>query len=145
MSETQPSEVDTVAATLRTAAEWLPSRWRTMLRSEADRVNVDWNDDFCPLCDEVLCVNSCPLGHVRPPGSQPPPTGPSPQIVITAATLRIAATWLPSEHKEILQQVAVDTELRGTDDFCCPVCEEVSCDDGCPLEHVRANLPGDDL
>jgi hypothetical protein len=43
--------------------------------------------------------------------------------------------------RRMLLEAAENAELyweRGT----CPVCEDVTCDEGCPLKHVRAALDG---
>lgn len=61
-----------------------------------------------------------------------------PLVVATvAATLRTAAEWLSGAEHELLLQIAKDAE-HGWEDACCPLCEEVTCDDGCPLSTVRA-------
>jgi hypothetical protein len=66
-----------------------------------------------------------------------------PELAVIAATLRTAADWLPDDHREMLRETAQGVESC-TDSyslsFCCPVCQEVHCDEGCPLEHVRKAL-----
>lgn len=62
-----------------------------------------------------------------------------PEVVTTAAALRTAAEWFSGDDRDTMRGVADDTE-RAWDGACCPVCEEVTCDEGCPLEHVRAAL-----
>lgn len=64
---------------------------------------------------------------------------PPPEVATVAATLRTAAEWFSGEQRDMLREAADGTE-RAWDSFCCPVCEEVTCDEGCPLEHVRARL-----
>jgi hypothetical protein len=52
-----------------------------------------------------------------------------------AATLRVAAEWPGDYQGEMLETAnLVETNF---DDVCCPLCEEVRCDEGCPLEQVR--------
>jgi hypothetical protein len=59
----------------------------------------------------------------------------------TAATLRTVAEWGPTITREEFLAVAEQVEaMTGNDGWCCPVCEEVECDDGCPLEPVRRPL-----
>jgi len=58
---------------------------------------------------------------------------------IAAKALRIAAYWLPDEHRTVLLEAANGAE-NWWDGACCPVCQEVWCDDGCPLEEPRAAL-----
>lgn len=65
----------------------------------------------------------------------------------TAATLRQVAFWglvfdggtVESTCDELLEIARQVEQLDVADDFCCPVCEEVTCDDGCPLEPVRVS------
>lgn len=56
-----------------------------------------------------------------------------------AKALRTAAYWLPDEQQALLLEAAEGAETHW-DGACCPVCQEVWCDDGCPLEEVRAEL-----
>lgn len=58
---------------------------------------------------------------------------------IAAKALRTAACWLPDEYRDMLRDAADGAE-KAWDGACCPVCQEVWCDDGCPLEDVRATL-----
>lgn len=58
---------------------------------------------------------------------------------IAAKALRTAAYWLPDDHRATLLGAADGAE-RHWDGACCPVCEEVWCDTGCPLGEVRAKL-----
>lgn len=62
-----------------------------------------------------------------------------PEARIAAKALRTAAQWLPDEYRDMLCEAADGAE-KWWDGACCPVCEEVWCDDGCPLEEVRAKL-----
>jgi hypothetical protein len=57
----------------------------------------------------------------------------------TAAALRTASCWLPDEFRDLLREAADGAE-HGWGDACCPVCQEVECDAGCPLEDLRAGL-----
>jgi hypothetical protein len=57
----------------------------------------------------------------------------------TSATLRTVAEWGPTVTREEFLDVAEQVEAMGDDDgWCCPVCEEVECDTGCPLEPIRS-------
>jgi hypothetical protein len=64
----------------------------------------------------------------------------------TAATLRQVAEWglrfdgstVESTCGELHGIANKVEQLDPDDDLCCPVCEEVECDGGCPLESVRA-------
>lgn len=58
---------------------------------------------------------------------------------IAAKALRTAAQWLPDEYRDMLREAADGAE-KWWDGGCCPVCQETWCDDGCPLEDVRAKL-----
>ncbi|GAA3417603.1 hypothetical protein [Streptosporangium vulgare] len=63
-----------------------------------------------------------------------------PTARIVAATLRVIAGQyegnpISDDLRGIAQQVEIDW-----DGACCPLCQEVTCDDGCPLEAVRAAL-----
>lgn len=66
-------------------------------------------------------------------------------INAVAATFREIAEWglaydtgpARDDMLEIARKVDL---LKDEDDFCCPVCEEVTCDEGCPLEAVRQRL-----
>lgn len=68
----------------------------------------------------------------------------TPEVVTTvAATLRTAAEWFSGDDRDTLRQVADQAE-RAWDDIC-PVCEEVDCDDDCPLEGLRAAVARGEL
>lgn len=57
----------------------------------------------------------------------------------TVDTLRTVAEWGPMSREELLAVAeSVDTMVV-SEGLCCPVCEEVDCDDGCPLAPVRSS------
>jgi hypothetical protein len=66
-------------------------------------------------------------------------------IAAVSTALRQMANWglsfdngpAGSELRAIASKVEA---LIAEDDFCCPMCEEVECDDDCPLAAVRAEL-----
>lgn len=63
-----------------------------------------------------------------------------PEVAATvAATLRNAAEWFSGDARDTMREAA-DGVGSNWDDACCPVCEEVTCDKGCPLEGLRAGL-----
>lgn len=54
-----------------------------------------------------------------------------------AATLRSVAAWCDTDRdRDELYNMATAVEA-GDDDDCCPVCQEVTCDEDCPLVEVR--------
>lgn len=56
---------------------------------------------------------------------------------LVAATLRTMAEQVTStKDRATLLDTAEQVE-RSVDDACCPLCEEVTCDTGCPLEQAR--------
>jgi hypothetical protein len=59
-------------------------------------------------------------------------------LSMVSATLRTAAKWIPEEDRPLFYDVAEEVD-RGLDAaaWCCPVCDEMECDTGCPLEHLR--------
>lgn len=64
--------------------------------------------------------------------------------MIVAKTLRQLAEWdhedrSPRSLAELAQ--VVETE-DWPDALCCPMCQEVECDTGCPLEDVRSRAEG---
>lgn len=62
--QTRAREVtEIVAATLRIAAEQEVSR--AELYDLAQRIGTDWDDTCCPLCEETLCDDRCPLAGIR--------------------------------------------------------------------------------
>ncbi|WP_406170414.1 hypothetical protein OIE52_39520 [Streptomyces canus] len=65
-------------------------------------------------------------------------TPPPPEVSLIAATLRKAAEQLRCDaDREELQRVGdqVETDWDG---MCCPLCQESTCDDDCPLAASRA-------
>ena len=55
-----------------------------------------------------------------------------------AAAYRQAAGWCSNDGDGLaMLAVARDVEAFQPGDACCPCCEEVTCDTGCPLEPVR--------
>lgn len=61
-----------------------------------------------------------------------------PAVAVVAATLRVVAEQVRHvEDREELFMTAGRVE-GAWDDTCCPLCEEVACDDSCPLHAVRA-------
>ncbi|MET0701689.1 MAG: hypothetical protein ABWY93_18720 [Mycobacterium sp.] len=67
----------------------------------------------------------------------------NPTITAVVATLRQVAGWgLSFESgpaREELLEIAREVEtLAESDGLCCPVCDEVDCDNDCPLAAVRA-------
>lgn len=64
--------------------------------------------------------------------------------IATAATLRQIAQWhlatSPASEEEWFE---LARQVEGLEPgWACPMCQEVTCDDGCPLEPVRANHDG---
>lgn len=63
---------------------------------------------------------------------------------IVSATLRQLAGWgpweiEPGQLETLAEQVEnYDHAAGGLEALCCPMCQEVECDAGCPLEEVRA-------
>jgi hypothetical protein len=68
---------------------------------------------------------------------QPIPVDKVPAVV--AATIRTVAGWISSDQdRDLLHSAAEQVERDpGPDSICCPLCEEIACDDGCPMETVR--------
>jgi hypothetical protein len=65
------------------------------------------------------------------------------RLQATARTLRSVATWLGDDkERATLVTVAEEVESATEDSLgdVCPVCQEVLCDDDCPLEPVRRGL-----
>jgi len=55
-----------------------------------------------------------------------------------AAAYRQAATWIDNPgDMQALNSLAYYIEKFDGTDACCPVCQEVVCDTGCPLEPIR--------
>jgi hypothetical protein len=68
---------------------------------------------------------------------------PDAQLTVTAvvATLRYASNWLDNEaESQMLLDTADHIEQHGSDlpgSLSCPMCEEVRCDEDCPLASIR--------
>ena len=62
-----------------------------------------------------------------------------PVIVATANTFRYLAGWFGSDEQraELYEMAEAVEVMTPGNDMCCPVCEETTCDDGCPLAPVR--------
>ena len=62
-----------------------------------------------------------------------------PVIVATANTFRYLAEWFGTEEQRAeLHKMAEAVEAATPEcDYSCPVCEETTCDEGCPLAPVR--------
>lgn len=55
-----------------------------------------------------------------------------------ALTYRQQAGWTDDSHAQReFYSLATQVEAVDGTEGCCPCCEEVTCDDGCPLEPVR--------
>jgi hypothetical protein len=61
-------------------------------------------------------------------------------LATVARTLRTVATQFMDDRG--LMDLAEEVATQSTDSLamCCPVCEETTCDEGCPLAEVRARL-----
>lgn len=59
---------------------------------------------------------------------------------IVVATLRQLASWSEEDClPESLAALAREVEEHDfADSWCCPMCQEIQCDGGCPLAEVRA-------
>lgn len=58
---------------------------------------------------------------------------------VTAAVLRVVAEQAERESdRQWLRDTAEDVEAR-RDDACCPLCQEVTCDTGCPMAAARTD------
>lgn len=62
------------------------------------------------------------------------------RALTVARTLRQVAGWAedsrtPEELRELADQVESEDYSRAA---CCPMCQEVECDEGCSLEGMRA-------
>lgn len=67
-----------------------------------------------------------------------------PEVDTIIATLRVTSGWMVRDSDREMMLEAANNADRDWSGSCCPVCEEVTCDAGCPLEHARTNLPGGD-
>jgi len=63
------------------------------------------------------------------------------EITLVVKTLRFAARWVGEDAAQVLRQAAEEAETCRTRydliGYGCPVCQEIDCDAGCPLENVR--------
>ena len=55
-----------------------------------------------------------------------------------ADTLRTVAEWGPTSPEELRAVAEQVDSMAIRDGWCCPVCQEVDCDEGCPLASVRS-------
>jgi hypothetical protein len=65
------------------------------------------------------------------------------QTLIRAAvadTLRTVAEWGQMSREELRGVAEAVDSMVVEQGLCCPVCQEVHCDEGCPLESVRRGL-----
>lgn len=60
--------------------------------------------------------------------------------VIVAETLRLVSEWGCGLTRDEYRTIAESVEQMDADDTCCPLCEEIICDDGCPLWPTRVQL-----
>ena len=67
-------------------------------------------------------------------------TGAATIIETVVRTLRQVAEWMPMSGEE-LHETADMVERLGADGMPCPMCEEIECDEGCPLATVRKGSP----
>jgi hypothetical protein len=96
-------------------------------------------DDGGKLVGDFTGTEAIPEPPVWPddPGDQVPAI--DPLIKATAAAFRSAGTFVDDAGEVILRQIATAIEaLAPENDMCCPVCEETTCDEGCPLAPVRS-------
>jgi hypothetical protein len=71
---------------------------------------------------------------------------PIPDVVATvAATLRIVMEWYSGDQRDMLREAADAVEHSWDDGGTCPLCEEESCDEGCPLEPLRKAMEAEYL
>lgn len=63
-----------------------------------------------------------------------------PEAETVIATLRTAAEWMERDTDRAMMLEAAERAELDWDGACCPVCEEVTCDDGCPLNRVRTAI-----
>lgn len=56
---------------------------------------------------------------------------------MVAATLRVVAEQVRGAEDRVQLLRLADDVPRLWDDACCPLCQEVTCDDGCPLAAIR--------
>lgn len=91
--------------------------------------NPGWDQHMA----EVALAALAAAGRLIPPGSET-----RERIAATAETLHVVAEWGDVGGEE-LHRVAEEVATgRVADWMCCPVCEEIACDAGCPLAPVRS-------
>ncbi|MGZ4530752.1 MAG: hypothetical protein ACXVXP_00200 [Mycobacteriaceae bacterium] len=57
---------------------------------------------------------------------------------IVAETMRVVAFWVADEaDRDPILDAAKKVEWMQRDDACCALCEEVTCDEDCPMETWR--------
>lgn len=56
---------------------------------------------------------------------------------LVAATLRTVAEQVGSTEERANLLHTADEVANGADQTCCPMCQEVTCDSGCPLDGAR--------
>ena len=95
----------------------------------------------CPRCQEITCDGDCSPESTKP--SQP--SGQQREdVAAVVATLRQIAHWgvaRPVDDQEWLElagQVEQVDLTAEADSFSCPMCEEVMCDEDCPLWPARS-------
>lgn len=97
--------------------------------------DTGWLRNSDDLARTVLAALSS-SGRLLPPGSEV-----RERIAATAETLHVVAGWGDvgaEELHRVAQEVAAGDVAGWT---CCPVCEEIECDAGCPLAPVRSPVP----
>lgn len=95
-------------------------------------------DDGVPLANYV-CTEAVPEPAVADDEPEDQVPALDPVIVATANTFRYLAEWFGTKQQRAeLYKMAEAVEAMTPDcDFSCPVCEETTCDEGCPLAPVR--------
>lgn len=63
---------------------------------------------------------------------------PSETVQTVLATLRTVTEQLRDDRDRAALAETAEQIEQGLDDACCPLCQEVTCDDGCPLRRDRA-------
>lgn len=66
----------------------------------------------------------------------------SPVVTAVVRTLRYTAQWREDDRSrrafvQLAQVVEAEYERGDVADWCCPICQEVECDDDCPLAVIR--------
>ena len=60
-----------------------------------------------------------------------------PVIGAVADTLRYISAWIPDGEYYLLKTAQQIDSMTPENDLCCPLCEETTCDEHCPLQPVR--------